>query len=180
MTYSSGADKAWAAKIEGDYWPEPAQRSRVPMLAAAIAASVFLAAFFTAREGAVAGLPDLAGLYAAIGMPVNLDPLTIEDVAAERAPGNNGARLSVRGVIRNASATEQAVPSLTASVYDSAMSVAGWRSFDAPARMMAVGEAAPFQLELDGVPRQANTIVVRFRRPAEQAPVAGMGSITAQ
>jgi hypothetical protein len=175
VTFSSGADTAWAAKIEGDVWPEAPRRSRLPMLAAAMAASMFVASFFGGREAAVAALPDLAGLYAAIGLPVKLDPLAIEGLAAERAGGGNGSRLTVRGVIRNVSGTEQPVPPLTANVLDSAKTIVGWRSFDAPARVMAAGEAAPFLLELDGVPRQAGKVAIRFRRTAE-ARSAGEGS----
>jgi hypothetical protein len=175
VTFSSSTDKGWAAKIEGDFWPEPPRRSRIPMLAAAMAASMFLAAFFGGREAAVAALPDLAGLYAAIGLPVTLDDLRIEDLAAERTESKNGTRLTVRGVIRNVSATEQPVPPLTANVLDSALAVVGWRSFDAPARVMAAGEAAPFLLELDAVPRQAGKVAIRFRRTAE-ARSAGEGS----
>jgi hypothetical protein len=175
VTFFSSTDKGWAAKIEGDFWPEAPRRSRIPMLGAALAASMFLAAFFGGREAAVAALPDLAGLYAAIGLPVNLDDLRIEDLAAERTEGKNGTRLTVRGVIRNVSATEQPVPPLTANVLDSALAVVGWRSFDAPARVMAAGEAAPFLLELAAVPRQAGKVAVRFRRTAE-ARSAGEGS----
>lgn len=171
VTFSSGSDQAWAAKVAGDTWPEPPRRSRIPMIAAAFAASLFLGGFFGAREAAVAALPDLGRLYAAMGMPVNLDGLAIESLAAERVDGEDGTRLTVRGVIRNVSATEQPVPPLTASVLDSAMAVAGWRSFDAPARIMAAGEAAPFQLELDAVPRQAEKVAIRFRRTAEARSV---------
>ena len=180
VTYSSGADQAWAAKVEGDYWPEQPQRSRVPAIAAAMAATVFIAAFFGGRYQAVAALPDLAGLYAAVGLRVNLDGLVIEEVAAKRNPGDGGSRLTVHGVIRNVSSTEQPVPALTASVHDSAMRIAGWRGFDPPARKMAVGEAAPFRLELEGVPRQAGHIVIRFRRPAEPRRAAMEGPTAAR
>ncbi len=177
ISYSSGADKAWAAKVAGDHWPEPRGRSRLPTVAAAMAAALFMAGFFGGREAAVAALPDLAGLYSALRLPVNLDGLIIEELAGERS-GSDG-RLSVRGVIRNVSATEKPVPPLAASVYDEAMTVAGWRGFDPPARMMAVGEAAPFELQLEGVPPQAGKVVVRFRRPAA-GEAAGDGGATAR
>jgi hypothetical protein len=169
VTYSKGIDKAWAAKVEGDWWPAPPRRSRLPMIAAATAASLFIAAFFAGRVAAVAALPDLWGLYAALGLPVNLDGLAIEEVAADWVPNGEGARLSVRGVVRNVSGREQPAPALTASVYDSGMKLTGWRDFDPPAHAMAIGEAAPFQLEIEGVPREARKVVLRFRRPAEPA-----------
>ena len=77
------SEEATAAKMAGDYWPEPPRQSRIPMIAGAMAALLFLVAFFGAREAAVAALPDLAGLYRAIGLPVNLDGFAIEAVGAD-------------------------------------------------------------------------------------------------
>ena len=69
----------------------------------------------------MAALPDLAGLYAALGMPVNLDGLAIEDVQAERSEvGEEGAQILVRGTIRNVSGGELPIPALAASFYDAA------------------------------------------------------------
>jgi hypothetical protein len=169
-TYSDGAESAWAAKVSGDYWPEPPRQRRFPMIAGAIAALVFLGAFFGGREAAVTALPDLASLYAAIGLPVHLDGIAIEDVAAERSSTSTGDRIVVRGMIRNVSRDEMAVPQLAAILYDSAKVPALGESFDPPAETIARGEAAPFLLTLDGVPPQATEVAVRFRRPGERLP----------
>jgi hypothetical protein len=180
VTFSDNADKAWAAKIKRDS-PQPAARqSRVPITAAAMAALAFLAVFLGGREAAVTALPDLASLYEALGMPVNLDGIAIEDVTAERAPGLSGSVIAVSGKIRNVSGTAQNVPQLVAILYDSAKVAAGSRSFAAPAATIAVNEQAPFLLKLENVPPQAVEVVVRFRRPGEDLPTPSDPSAPAQ
>ena len=170
--YSEAIDRAWAAKIEGDILPEEPRRSSFPATLGACGAALFIALFITGREAAVAALPDLAGLYAAIGLPVNLDGLAIEAVAAKRAAGIDEDRLTLTGTIRNVSGAEQAVPDLSASLYDIAGIPAGDRGFDPPARSIPPGEAASFHVEFTSVPTSAAEIVIRFRRAAEQAPGA--------
>ena len=160
--YSSGADTAWAAKVAGDLAPEPPRRSRLPINAAAFAALLFLAAFFGGREGAVAALPDLAGLYAALGLPVILDDLALEDVSAERIPAAAGARLVVRGAIRNSRTGSAAATPLLAVLLDGSGAVVATQAFDPPARAIAPGKAEPFVLELAESPPEAAEIVLRF------------------
>jgi hypothetical protein len=179
VTFSSGIDKAWADKIKGDFQPAPPRKSRLAVTTGAIAAVFFIAVFLGGREAAVAVLPDLATLYAALGLPVNLDGLAIEGVAAERTALAEGARLTVRGTIRNVSGAPQAVPALTASLYDGAKAPVEVRGFDPPARMIGAGEAAPFLLALDRVPDQAREVVVRLRRPSGNAMLAAKGDTAA-
>jgi hypothetical protein len=169
--YSAGVSDAWAAKVAGDVLPEPPRRrSGLPMTMAAMAAVLFLGGFFGAREAAVRAAPDLAGLYAAIGLPIELDGLRIEDVAAERTTDGESVRIVVRGAIRNVSGAERVAPPLTALIRDAAGAPAGIRDFDPPARTIAAGAAEPFVLELADVERQASEIVLRFARPADGAP----------
>jgi hypothetical protein len=167
VTYSDGTGKAWAAKMDADVLPVIKERSPVPMMAAAVAAVLFMAVLFGARERAVAALPDLGGLYAAIGMPVNLTGLRLEGVTAERlvAPGNE--RVFVSGTIRNRSGAEEAVPALVASFEGAGQSVGGGHGFRAPAERLGPGEEAAFRAEIVDAPRQAATIILRFRRPGE-------------
>ena len=83
----------------------------------------------------MAALPDLAGLYAAIGLPVNLDGLAIEDVKAERAPtfaGDRARRCTPRSA--TSAAAKQAIPPLAAVLYSDALVPAGAYGFDPPAQ----------------------------------------------
>ena len=172
LRYVTGGPPTPREEIEGDILPEEPRRSSFPTAIGACGAALFIALFITGREAAVAALPDLAGLYAAIGLPVNLDGLAIEAVAAKRAAGIDEDRLTLTGTIRNVSGAEQAVPDLSASLYDIAGIPAGDRGFDPPARSIPPGEAASFHVEFTSVPTSAAEIVIRFRRAAEQAPGA--------
>ena len=172
VTYHDNADKAWAAKAEADRDPPDVTRSRIPRLAATVASVLFLGAFLGGREAAVTAVPDLAGLYAAIGLPVNLDGFAIRELQAERRGVGEGAALVVRGRIENVSATSRPVPPLVVGFRDAARSPAGTRSFDPPARTIAPGETAPFEVTMLAIPPQAGEIVVRLRRPgAGGAPI---------
>ena len=172
VTFSDGAEKAWAAKMEGDYWPEPPRHSRMPMTAAAMASVFFFAAVLGGREAAVSALPDLAGLYAAIGLPVNLGGLAIEDVNAERTKEASGSRLTVSGTIRNVSGGELDVPPISAILYDSAMMTMATHGFETESATLAPGGETQFLMEFAAVPEQAEEVVVRFRQPGETAPEA--------
>lgn len=173
VTYSDPRDDAWAGKIAGDYWPEPPRCSRIPMVAAGMAALFFLAAFFGGREAAVAALPDLAGLYAAIGLPVNLDGFQIAEVKADRVPTFAGSRLAVNVTIRNIGSAKQAIPPLAAALYSDALVPAGAYGFDPPSQFVAAGESIQLTMNLEGAPAQAAEVVVRFRRRGETLAVAG-------
>jgi hypothetical protein len=164
VTFHDKADDAWAAKIEADRDPPVVVRSRIPQFAAAIAASLFLGAFVLGREAAVTAVPDLAGLYGAVGMPVNLDGFAIRDLQAERRGEGAASTLVVRGRIENVSAAPRPVPPLVVGFHDAARTPAGMRSFDPPPRTIAPGEAAPFEVTMLGVPEQAGEVVVRLRR----------------
>ena len=173
ITYSDAKDDAWAGKIAGDYWPEPQRHSRIPIIAAGMAALFFLAAFFGGREAAVAALPDLAGLYAAIGLPVNLDGLEIKDVKAARVPTFAGPRLAVHATITNVGSAKQAIPPIAAVLYSNGFAPAGAYGFDPPPEMIAAGKSVQLTMTLDAAPEQAAEVVVRFRRRGETLAVAG-------
>jgi hypothetical protein len=180
VTYSNPAEAAWRGKIEGDYWPEPAKRSRLPMLAGAVAALFFLAAFFGGRHAAVAAIPDLAGLYAAIGLPVNLDGFAISGVKAERTPTFAGFKLRVHATLRNVGSSDAALPPLAAILYSDAGIPSGAYEFDPSEKSLKAGEALPLLMEFDSAPEQAAEVVVRFRRRGETLAVAGVAQLASQ
>jgi hypothetical protein len=168
VTYSGGNERAWEIKVKGDVLPAPPAERRLPAMLATTAALLFLAAFFGGRHAAVAALPDLAGLYAAIGLPVNLYGLSIEDVAAERGGGQDG-RVVVSGTIRNIAWREQQVPPLAAMLYDARHVPAGFHGFAPPVTSLDPGEGAPFLVELNA-PNDAAEVVVRFEAEGEEWP----------
>jgi hypothetical protein len=175
VTYE-GADgpteRAWAAKIEADRDPPVVVPSRIPQFAAAIASAIFLCTMVVGRDAAVTAIPDLAGLYAAVGLPVNLDGFAIRGLEAERRGAGVAATLVVRGRIENVSRVARPVPPLVVGFRDGARTPTGARSFDPPPRDIAPGEAAPFEVTMLAVPDQVDEIVVRLRRTGEgSAPI---------
>lgn len=170
VTYTDASDTAWKAKIEGDVWPEPARSSRLPMTVAAVAGAVFLAAFFGARPAAVAALPDLAGLYSAIGMPVNLDGLAIEDAGAERNRGFSGARITLHATLRNLGDGKRTIPPFIAVMDNGVEPVASFR-LDPPERSIAGGGALRYSADLGVAPEGVAQVTVRFLRAGESLPM---------
>ena len=65
-----------------------------------------------ARESIVAAAPIAAGAYAAIGLPVNLRGLAIEDVRARVGDSGDKKILMVEGAIVNLREAETAAPDL--------------------------------------------------------------------
>jgi hypothetical protein len=167
VTFSDGAEKAWALKVEGDILPEqPPEPRRAPLIAAAVAAALFLAAFVAGREAAVASAPDLAGLYAAIGLPVNLDGLAIEAVEVRESSADQPHSLAIRGVVRNTTGVARTVPPLLA-YFPSVGEAGDVVRFSLPTAALGGGEQAAFEIEIDGAPEAAEEIVLRFLRPSE-------------
>lgn len=160
-------ERAWAAKIEADRDPPVVVPSRVPQFAAAVASAIFLVSLFVGRDAAVTAIPDLAGLYSAVGLPVNLDGFAIRGLEAERRGAGVAATLVVRGRIENVSGVARPVPPLVVDFRDGARTPTGTRSFDPPARDIAPGEAAPFEVTMLAVPERTDEIVVRLRRTGE-------------
>jgi hypothetical protein len=177
VTYSDTREDAWAAKMAGDYWPEPPQQSRIPMIAGAIAAVLFLVAFFGAREAAVAALPDLASLYRAIGMPVNLDGFAIEAVGAERTPTFGASKLTVRATIHNLGKHTAELPPLAVLLYSTALVPAGALGFDPPAGEVPSGGSVQIVLNVEAAPKEAAEVVVRFRQRGETFATAGTAEL---
>jgi len=160
-------ERAWAAKIEADRDLPVVVPSRIPQFAAAIASAIFLCTLVVGRDAAVTAVPDLAGLYAAVGLPVNLDGFAIRGLEAERRGAGVAATLVVRGRIENVSHVARPVPPLVVGFRDGARTPTGARSFDPPPRDIAPGEAAPFEVTMLAVPDQVDEIVVRLRRTGE-------------
>lgn len=85
--------------------------------AAVIASVLFLATVVLAREPLVRALPDLAGLYEAVGLGVRLMDLSIEDVHAQRLIEAGEPYFLVTGNIELATAAT--LPKLVAVLQDS-------------------------------------------------------------
>jgi len=164
-SYDTGSQDAWAARIAADRAPLPARSTagRSFIIAVAALASVaFLAAFIAGRESAVAAVPDLAGLYETIGLPVNLQGLAITALTGKREMTGDGARLTVSGALVNLKDTEQPVPDLLVELRDGAHHPIRALAMAPPVALLAGLDSQPFQVVIADVPKTAIGVAVRF------------------
>ncbi len=175
--YDTGSQDAWAARFAAEMAPAPARDPAGQSFIAAVAAVAsiaFLAAFISGRESAVAAVPDLAGLYETIGLPVNLRGLAINDLAGKREMTGEGARLTVSGALVNLKDGSQPVPGLIVELRDSARTPIRTIAMAPPVALLAGLEGKPFRFVIDDVPKTAVGVAVRFA-PSDpsRGPVAG-------
>ena len=113
-----------------------------------------------ARERVVRSLPRTAGLYGAIGLPVNVRGLAFANVSAlVEAPV---ADVTVTGEIRNVAQRRVPVSRIAYDVLDaSGASVASW-SEAAPTRTLAARASVAFASRPHAIPGEGRTVLVRF------------------
>lgn len=143
--------------------------ARLGRMLALVAACLFLAQMVVGREGVVRVVPDLAGLYALVGMPVNLTGLQYEDVNAQRTALGSGAdddaaRLEISGDVRNVS-SQTLEPKLVAVLEDARgrplAVVPLVIERHAGRERLGPGEVFGFSGALDSPPQKARRILVR-------------------
>ncbi len=162
-SYDNGSQDAWAARIAAERTPPRSPAGRPFISAVAGLASVaFLVAFLAGRENAVTAIPDLAGLYAAIGLPVNLQGLAINDLTAIRFRSGDGAGLNVAGVVVNLKENDQPVPGLVVELRDSAHGPIRAIAIAPPVAHLAGLDAKAFRIVIEDVPKTAVGVAVRF------------------
>lgn len=162
VSYGDAGCDRWSAQIVADQAAVPARRRPWTAALSCLAALLFLTAFATGRQAAVAAVPDLAGLYAAIGLPVHLKGLAIEDVEAERRVDGTGATIKVRGRVVNLAAEERTVPPLLVQFRDASGTVLHGADAAAPVASLAPGATVRFVVEVERVPSQAGQVLVRL------------------
>jgi len=175
-SYDTGSQDAWAARIAADQAPAPVHSSagRSFIIAvAALASTAFLAAFIAGRESAVAAVPDLAGLYETIGLPVNLQGLAINDLTGKRHMTGEGARLTVSGALVNLRHNDQPVPGLVVELRDAAHRPIRAIQIAPPVALLAGLDSKAFRVVIDDVPKNAVGVAVRFAPSGQlRGPVA--------
>ena len=110
----------------------------------------------------VRAMPDLAGLYAAAGKPVNLRGLEFREVRTVRETHDGIALLVTEGKIANISGHDLELPPIRlAAVGANGQEVYAWTA--APSRStLADGETLAFKSRLASPPAEARHVQVRF------------------
>ena len=134
-------------------------------LAAPLAAAGLLAGSMTAigaRKSIVAVVPLAAGVYAAMGLPVNLRGLAIENVRARVAQSGDKKILLVEGALVNLRADETAAPDLRIALRAAdGRELYAWTT-RAPKGRLARGERVRFTARLAAPPEGVEDALVKF------------------
>jgi predicted Zn finger-like uncharacterized protein len=114
------------------------------------------------RDTVVHLVPDLAGLYAVAGLPVNLRGLEFRDVNTAETMENGVPLLVVRGTIENVTKEAVDVPRLRLAVRGtSGREIFVWTAMPSKNELSA-GEALPFFAQLASPPAEGREVAVRF------------------
>ncbi|BCJ89555.1 hypothetical protein IZ6_02900 [Terrihabitans soli] len=131
----------------------------------AFASALGLAFIFGAgiwRDTVVSYVPDLAGLYSLVGLPVNLRGLEFRDMETVETTDDGIPQLIVRGTIENVTEDKVAVPRLRLAVRGiSGREIFVWTAVPAKPELNA-GESLPFLAQLASPPAEGREIAVRF------------------
>lgn len=135
-----------------------------PALAAGLVVLAALPLACLARVPVVTALPQAAGLFARIGLPVNLRGLEIRDAAAFRNPadGERPAELVVEGDLVGIAQDAAAVPPITVALRDAAERVVRTYTIAPPRSRLGQGETARFSARFPDPPVQARALELRF------------------
>jgi len=149
---------------------KPAKRARISP-AAAIGLSVLagLGLAVLGRTTVVRAMPHSAGLYARIGLPVNLRGLDLRDVVAFQTQGD-GAQLVVEGDVVGVATDGVPVPPIEVEVRDGRDQPLYRWSVAPPRRRLEPRETARFRASLSAPPAEARSIHVRFSQNPSPAP----------
>lgn len=135
-------------------------RSRIPAIAATIAIVVAITFFF--REHVVRVLPATSSLFSAIGYPVNLRGLEIQNVRFERNFENGAPVLSVHGEVVNITDRRVSVPKLRFALRNKRAQEVYYWSGAVEQESLESGGAIPFTTRLSSPPVTARDIMIRF------------------
>jgi hypothetical protein len=121
-----------------------------------------LAALANWRATVVSFVPQTAGLFSSIGLPVNLRGLSLDDVKTSTETHEGVTVLVVEGTIANLTRQPLELPRLRFAVRNAAgYEVYAWTALPGQP-MLAPGDRAPFRSRLASPPADAQDIIVRF------------------
>jgi predicted Zn finger-like uncharacterized protein len=128
---------------------------------------------FSLRNDLVTWFPALAGLYAAVGLPVNVIGLEFEDSKTMTSFRSGKAVMLITSRIRSVASQVVPVPPVLVSLLDgSGATVYEW-TVTPQAAEMAPGEVFEFSTEVNAPPQGAVTVRLSFTTPRAGATGAG-------
>ncbi len=183
LAASAASTRGEPARLDGAPAPGPGVARRLARLArklaAPLAAAGLLAGPMTAigaRQSIVAAAPLTAGAYAAIGLPVNLRGLAIENVRARLGEGGAKKILVVEGAVVNLREGETAAPDLRIALRAAdGRELYVWTA-RAPKNRLARGERVGFTARLAAPPEGVADALVKFVAPGDKVAANPEGS----
>lgn len=136
-----------------------------------------LAALVAFRAPLVAAVPQLNGIFTAIGLPVNLLGIEMRDVSASRVWAGGWEQLRVTGILANVADQPVAVPAIELTILDANGAVIGQWQQAAAEGELAPGTTLPFTTDFPEPPAEAAGITVRFGDGTAETAVAPVPDI---
>ncbi|MEM1047584.1 MAG: FxLYD domain-containing protein [Pseudomonadota bacterium] len=139
-----------------------------------VAAIALLGSVVVFRYPIVKAVPDLAALYATIGLEVNLRGLAFRDIRMLREYNDGSPVFVVEGLIENVSNRTVRLPEILFSLRDDAESELYSWTTRLSLTALPAGEVTRFKTELTTTPASATDILVRFKdAPQRRAGLRG-------
>jgi predicted Zn finger-like uncharacterized protein len=155
-TLAARRERQAAGKSKRRRRPWPGLPTIILVLAAVLAGLV------NWRATVVSFVPQTAGLFSSIGLPVNLRGLTLDDVKTSMETHEGVTVLVVEGTIANLTRQPLELPRLRFAVRNPAgYEVYAWTALPGQP-ILAPGDRAPFRSRLASPPADAQDIIVRF------------------
>jgi hypothetical protein len=143
--------------------PAPRKASRKGLGVAALAAAAALVVLAIAtRATVVHAIPDLAGLYAAVGLPVNLRGLEFRDIHTTSETQDGIAVLVIEGEVVNVVKHAVEVPRVRLAVLGAGgQELYSWTAL-LPRSTLSEDEKVSFRSRLASPPPEGREVLVRF------------------
>jgi hypothetical protein len=143
--------------------PVPRNASRKGLGVAALAAAgALVVAAIAARAAVVRVIPDLAGLYAAVGLPVNLRGIEFRDVRTSSETQDGMAVLVIEGEVANIAKHAVEVPRVRLAVLGTAgQELYSWTALLSRSTL-SEDEIVSFRSRLASPPPEGREVLVRF------------------
>lgn len=160
---------AGSGKASDPFWIHRRHREAVKrsvaqtrLFAVAIILAAVVIATLGSRATIVRMVPGMAGLYAAIGLPVNLRGLEFRDVRTAHEVHDGIPVLLIEGEIVNVARHSVEIPRLRLAVMGAGgQEIYSWTSL-LPHSVLPVGEMLPFRSRLASPPAEGKEVQVRF------------------
>lgn len=155
-------------KTVARYVPAASKRKKsFPLGALAAVLAIVVSFGIVSRESFVRAAPELATLYAAVGLPVNLRGLEFQSIRTRQEIQDGITVLTIEGEIGNVANRAVELPRVRLSVLgEKGVEIYSWTAL-LPKSVLYPHESVPFKSRLASPPAEGREIMVRFLTRAD-------------